>query len=227
MEHWPVVLCCILLLSNGYFLYVFTNSVLFATFCIFCTLFLLNNHNPEPSNNPGPNNGPSELLKNVLGTYTIMLLGSSAFAVGHLMYSLGNSMFAALLASVLQFLALWKSFDHYKRTIDGNSVHDSVQLKAFAWNRIHTIAGLDLQVFEEKDKLYTVFEEKDKHDTVFEEKDKLDTVFEEKDKHDTELVALYKNHAENIYRISAYICTETLKYFQRLVSFKKHESKDL
>ena len=178
MEHWPVVLCCILLLSNGYFLYVFTNSILVATFCIFCTLFLLNNHNPEPSNNPGPNNGPSELLQNVLGTYTIMLLGSSAFAVGHLVYSLGNSMFAALLASVLQFLALWKSFDHYKRTIDGNSAHDSVQSKAFGWNR------------------------------------------------ETELVTLYKNHAENIYRISAYIFTETLKYFQRLVSFKKREIKE-
>ena len=83
MEHSAMMCCGIFLLSTGYFFYALTNSILVVSFGIFCNICIWYSHNPEPSNGQEANNVPSDLLQIVLDTYTILLNGISAWAVGH------------------------------------------------------------------------------------------------------------------------------------------------
>ena len=105
MNH-SLILGWIILLSVSYFFYVFTNSFLVAVFGMFCTIILsLNNHSE-------PHNGTKRLLKVAIDGYMYALLAVSVWAASHVVYRLGNSMFGAFVASILQSLTLWKLLGH-------------------------------------------------------------------------------------------------------------------
>ena len=86
--------------------HILTKSILIAAVGMFCTFIISVNFDPRP------NDGATKLLEAVIGSYFSALLGVSVWAVGHVVYRIGNSRFAAFLAAFLQIVILWELVGH-------------------------------------------------------------------------------------------------------------------
>ena len=96
-------------LSPCYLFYVLTHSIVVAIFALYCTVVLY------PEDEIPVNNRVSQFLDKVTDSYVAIAMLISLWAVGHVVYCLVNSMFAAFLAFFLQCFALWKLGKHPPR----------------------------------------------------------------------------------------------------------------